>query len=368
MIWLKNTLHKQHLISGLLAPYYWRFSFINALNFLPFNINSIKLNTIKQTANNNPTDALFKKSVAAEEDQQCLLDFLLPCIPYLSLDEWQRLLDQGLVCIDGNVAAGNPVLAHGQVVTYEVPGYKEGEVDCNWKLLWQNHEIAAVHKPGNLPVSRTTRNVYNTLVQILRRESPWPDAHLLHRLDLETSGIVLIGQNNDVAKTYQPILKELMQKKVYLAIVHGEPVWRTLDYQCELNTLKQSDIRCQMHKVDEGSGKPSQTIFTVLKSSNGFSLIQAQLITGRKHQIRAHLSELGHAIVGDKIYSNGGEFYLKRLDDALTQEDHDGLLTKHHLLHAYQVEIKLNNDETHIIKDENFSDEWQRFSKLQGLS
>lgn len=315
-----------------------------------------------------PEDAHFKISVSKDQSQQNLLAFLLPCIPYLPLEEWQALLDQGLIAVDGNMVNEDVMLSIGQVVTYQVPDYQEAEVDCGWQVLWQNHEIAAVHKPSNLPVSRTTRNVYNTLVQLLRRESPWPDAHLLHRLDLETSGIVLIGQDNQVAKTYQPILKDLMQKKVYLAIVHGTPSWQTLDYQCELKTLKESAIRCQMHKVDQGSGKLSQTVFKVLKSENGFSLIEAELITGRKHQIRAHLSELGHAIVGDKIYSNGGEFYLKRLQDNINQQDRDALLTRHHLLHAYQVEIKLSDTETHTIKDDHFSEEWLRFAKLKGLS
>jgi len=305
--------------------------------------------------------------VTKDQSQQSLLAFLLPCIPYLPLEEWQGLLKQGLVCVDGEIVIDDVTLQLGQVVTYQVPNYQEAPVDCGWKTLWQNHEIAAVHKPSNLPVSRTTRNVYNTLVQLLRRESPWPDAHLLHRLDLETSGIVLIGQDNDVAKTYQPILKDLMQKKVYLAIVHGVPDWQTLDHQCELRTLKDSEIRCQMHKVEEGTGKLSQTVFKVLKSSNGFSLIEAELITGRKHQIRAHLSELGHAIVGDKIYSNNGEFYLKRLQDDITQKDRDALLTNHHLLHAYQVEIKLSDADTQVITDEHFSEEWLRFSKLKGL-
>lgn len=319
-------------------------------------------------------DAHFSMTVSSQQIGLNLLDCLLPCIPYLNLEQWQQLHVKGLIEVDGSVVKDNCLLKEGQIITYTVPDYEEDAVDTRWTLLWQNEHIAAVHKPANLPVSRTTRNVYNTLVQILRRESPWADAHLLHRLDLETSGVVLIAHDNEQAKCYQPQLAQLMQRKKYRAIVHGEPSWRTRQYQSYLNTQKDSAIRCQMHRVDEGFGKLSETHFTVLASHNGFALVECELLTGRKHQIRAHLSQLGHPIVGDKIYSNSGEFYLKRLDDALTQADHDALLTEHHLLHAYEVQLQdlwstpdLDSSHPIVIRDDQYSDVWQAFATKMGL-
>jgi 23S rRNA pseudouridine1911/1915/1917 synthase len=288
----------------------------------------------------------------------------------LSVEQCQQLQTLGLIKLDGAVMRDDCVLKEGQVIDYTVLDYQEDEVDTNWTLLWQNQHIAAVHKPANLPVSRTTRNVYNTLVQILRRESLWPDAHLLHRLDLETSGVVLIAHNNEQAKFYQPKLAQLMQRKKYHAIIHGEPSWQVLQHQSYLNTKKDSAIRCQMHSVDEGLGKLSETHFTVLASNNGFTLVECELLTGRKHQIRAHLSQLGHPIVGDKIYSNNGEFYLKRLDDALVQADHDTLLTEHHLLHAYEVQINdmwTTEVEPIVIRDDQYSGIWLQFAEKMGL-
>jgi len=320
-------------------------------------------------------DAHFTMTVNAQQQGLSLLACLVPCIPYLTQEQWRALFDQGLVKLDGlSVAADDGLeVAQGQVIDYIVPNYQEDEVDTRWTLLWQNQHIAAVHKPANLPVSRTTRNVYNTLIQILRRESPWPDAHLLHRLDLETSGIILIGQDNEQAKYYQPKLTQLMQCKKYRAIIHGEPNWKTLQHKSYLNTLKDSPIRCQMHGVEEGQGKLSETHFTLLAKANGFSLVECELLTGRKHQIRAHLSQLGHPIVGDKIYSNRGEFYLKRLEDALTQADYDTLLTDHHLLHAYEIHINdmwAQNEDAAVpivIRDEQYSDVWRGFAKQVGL-
>lgn len=312
-------------------------------------------------------------TVTVQQNELDLLTCLLPCIPYCSVEQWQNLLAQACIQLDGQVITENTVLKQGQVIEYTISNYEEGVVDTRWTLLWQNEYIAAVHKPANLPVSRTTRNVYNTLIQILRRESPWPDAHLLHRLDLETSGIVLIAHDNEQARIHQPQLARLMQRKKYQAIIYGTPSWQTLQHTSYLNTQKDSAIRCQMHEVKDGEGKFSETHFTVLASNQGFSLVECELLTGRKHQIRAHLSQLGHPIVGDKIYSNQGEFYLKRLEDALTQADNDALLTEHHLLHAYEVEVNNiwsdpeSKADSIVIRDEQYSDAWLTFIEKMGL-
>lgn len=275
--------------------------------------------------------------------------------------------------ISGNVQVNSIVVGEcykvkaGDVISYIVPNYQEAEVDKGWKLLWSNNEIAAIHKPANLPVNRTTRNVYNTLIQLLRRESPWPDAHLLHRLDLETSGVLLIAQNNEVARKYQSTLSTLIKRKVYRAIVHGQPSWKKLEYKCDLSTLPDSAIRCQMHQVPNGKGKQSQTNFKVLATYSGFSMIECELLTGRKHQIRAHLASLGHPIVGDKIYSHNGAFYLQRLDRPLADADYEILLSRHHLLHAY--ELTLNNlwhqgGGSIVIQDTDLPEQWHKLLLL----
>ena len=312
-------------------------------------------------------DAQFSFTVDQSTAGILLLEHLPTCIPYLSIEECQSILSKNLILLNDQAITENFLLEANQKITYTIPNYTEGEVDTGWKTLWQNDEIFAVHKPANLPVSRTTRNVYNTLIQLLRRESMAPDSHLLHRLDLETSGIILIGKTKESASKYQPTLPALIKSKIYHAVVSGKPDWDVLEYTCDLNTLKDSAIRCQMHKVEKG--KTSKTRFTVLKSNDEFSIIQCELLTGRKHQIRAHLSILGHPIVGDKIYRNNGDFYLKRLEDALTKADHDALLTPHHLLHAYQIIIdpSLESNDEITITDREYSDPWQVFIKQQGL-
>ncbi len=330
-------------------------------------------------------NATFSFTVTAKQANTHLLACLLPAIPYLQPEQWQSLLmaeqsdkvSRGYIKIDGIVVDEDALLSMGQVVSYTINDYEEAEVDCAWSQVWSNDEIVAIHKPANLPVNRTTRNVYNTLIQLLRRDSPWPDAHLLHRLDLETSGLILIAQNNEMARKYQPNLDHLIKRKIYRAVVVGKPDWEMKDFTCDLATLDEnqggSAVRSQMHVVPQGEGKESRTRFNVLaikvKEGISYSLIECELFTGRKHQIRAQLAYLDHPIVGDKIYSNNGEFYLRRLNKTLTAADHEKLLTPHHLLHAYEIHLhnlwKSNSQmpETQdiILCDDEFPESWLSF-------
>ncbi|WP_169308322.1 RluA family pseudouridine synthase [Ferrimonas aestuarii] len=286
--------------------------------------------------------------------------------PYLDALIWQDFVIANTVVIDGKVSDLSEVVETGQRLDFSIENYQEDEVDSNWKLLWEGQEIIAVHKPPTLPVSRTTRNVYNNLVQLVRRQSPWGDAHLLHRLDLDTSGIVLMAKTGEFASKWQPQLRQLMEQKVYHAIVHGSPNWQTRELLCDLNTRSDSLIRCQMHICLPGEkGKFSHTRFKVLKRSENFSLIKCQLITGRKHQIRAHLAHLDHPIVGDKIYSNNGDYYLKRLQDAVTEADKTQLGSDHHLLLAQQVTLRLDAQQTVTISTPHRSKSWQTLWQQQ---
>ncbi|WP_159084505.1 pseudouridine synthase [Dongshaea marina] len=308
----------------------------------------------------------FSSKTPKSADGLNLLDYLETCIPRQSREQWQSLINEGAVLLDTKRAEAELRLQPGQKLSYRIRGYQEPEVPTDWQLLWENSELVAVHKPAGLPVSRTTRNVYNTLVQLIGRESSWPDVHLLHRLDKETSGIILLGKNKQAAQRWQPRLKSLLARKTYRAIVHGEPQWDHYTLSCKLSPRDDSPIRCQMHicHPDE-KGKESQTRFRVLQRGDGFSLIECELLTGRKHQIRAHLAHLGHPIVGDKIYAHGGHYFLKRCKDGLSEQDLKTLGSPHHLLHAYRVELNCPGGQ--ILTDTTRSEYWLNFCEKVGI-
>lgn len=317
-------------------------------------------------------DATFNEVIDNKGDGLCLFDHLKNRFPYIDTDCWEHFIATGEIELDGQPVSDNPPLRTGQRLRYCITGYSEPPVDTRWQLLWQNDEILALHKPASLPVSRTTRNIYNCLIELVRRESPWPDAHLLHRLDLETAGIILLGKTKADAARWQPKLKQLLARKIYRAVVYGQPHWQGegQSHRCTLalTTKKESPIRCQMHA--DPAGKASETRFRLLSSNGYFSIIECELITGRKHQIRAHLAALGHPIVGDKIYSNSGEYYLKRLADAHTEADREKLLSPHHLLFAQRVALQLSDDPTaprQWIENPHYPEAWQHFCSKQQL-
>lgn len=311
---------------------------------------------------------IFHDTVSLRSGNQALSQYLTMSFPFVPLD-WAEHLLQGGVLVDGKRVSAHYWLQGGESLTVVIPNYVEEPVDNQWRLLWEGEDIVAVHKPADLPVCRTTRHVVNTLVELVKAQSPWFDAHLLHRLDHETAGIVLLGKDKNAAKRWQPQIQTLLSKKTYHAVVHGVPEWTEKTVSCYLQSHKDSAIRSQMFVSENESGQWSQTHFRVLRVCEGFSLIECELVTGRKHQIRAHLASLSHPIVGDKIYNHDGQYYLKRLESALTLEDTQILLSSHHLLMAVSATLSTEaKPDNQPICDGAYSAEWRRVCRDLGLS
>jgi len=267
------------------------------------------------------------------------------------IDEWLSPLS---VTIDKHPANIHSELKAGQLLTIKLKNHFEQAVDTHWQTLWQNDEILALNKPAPLAVSRTTRNLHDTLIGLVRRQTPYNKAQLLHRLDIETSGLILLAKDKNSDIKWKKGLKLLIEKKVYHAIVKGTPPWREFVCDNQLAERTDSPIRCKMYVVDDNlpsatykKPKQSKTIFKCLKTQGDYSLIECQLMTGRKHQIRAHLADIGFPIVGDKIYAHRGKYFLKRLetDAGLNIADYQILGAKNHLLRAVELGLRLSPKE-----------------------
>ncbi|NRA15467.1 MAG: RluA family pseudouridine synthase [Oceanospirillaceae bacterium] len=294
---------------------------------------------------------IFAEHLCAQ--QPFVSDFMQLHLPQLETPELQQWLADKSISLDGTPASAQSSISAGQTLCIELKQHFEQKVNCQWQLIWENTEIMALYKPELLAVSRTTRNLHNTLIGLVRRQSPHYNAQLLHRLDIETSGLILLAKDSLADKKWKPQLQQLITTKIYHAIVKGVPSWRQYDCQTELAERLDSEIRCKMYVVDEQQPrdqyrKPKQarTVFKLLKSQGQYSLIECQLYTGRKHQIRAHLAHLGLPIVGDKIYSHEGHYFLKRLASVagLTPEDYQVLGAQNHLLRAVQLNLQLADD------------------------
>ncbi|MCV6588898.1 MAG: RluA family pseudouridine synthase [Marinobacterium sp.] len=290
----------------------------------------------------------FAETVALAPDVASFLQLHYPQLTPEQLQAWQTA---AAIRLDGKIVRLQQPLQAGQVVSVNLPAHPEAEVNTDWQLIWQNDELMAVYKPPLLPVSRTTRNLHNTLISLVRRQTPHYNAHLLHRLDTETDGLLLIAKNSAADCKWKKQLSTLILRKRYHANIYGVPAWQQKELICALSERIGSEIRSQMYVVDETQPtlypkpKQSHSRFRRLAVKGGRALIECELITGRKHQIRAQLAHLGHPIVADKIYAHQGYYYLQRL--ALTRQQQEftdaeiaALGGPHHQLTAVALEIQ----------------------------
>ena len=167
-------------------------------------------------------------------------------------------------------------------------------------ILEENDDFIVINKPEGI-ASHGGSGISLGVIETIRNfGKAYRDAKLVHRLDKDTSGCQVIAKNNKFLRRCNKLISERKVKKTYQAVVHGN--WIHKDGIYEINIKKNKLIaKERMVRISEG-GKIAKTFFKVIESSKYFSLIQCELITGRTHQLRVHLSELGFPIVGDKKY------------------------------------------------------------------
>jgi 23S rRNA pseudouridine1911/1915/1917 synthase len=168
---------------------------------------------------------------------------------------------------------------------------------------------------------------------------------IINRLDRETSGVVLVAKNTATARRFGKAMMRRQMKKTYLAIVHGWPSWeeQSLDAPIRRQGEVMESIVWVRQMVHEG-GAPCQSHFRVLRrwnhSCGPLALIEASPHTGRMHQLRVHLSHLGHPVVGDKIYGASETHYLEFMQTGWTPSLEERLILRRQALHSHTLEVQ----------------------------
>lgn len=234
--------------------------------------------------------------------KQTLKDFLANSLK-ISKNRAKEIIDGKVVFVNNQrVWIATHQLKEGDVVeVVEIESKKE----IKPQVVYQDDYIIAVNKPPFL----VSDNSPTSLESLIRKSYEDSNIKAIHRLDKETSGLILYGKNLQVYETFKKIWENREIKKVYLTISHNEAEFK----------FKIIDIPLD--------GKEAISKVKLLKKGNGLSYFQVEIKTGRKHQIRRHLSAIRHPVVGDKVYG------LKKLD-------FNSLKTvKRHMLHAYSLEF-----------------------------
>jgi tRNA pseudouridine32 synthase/23S rRNA pseudouridine746 synthase/23S rRNA pseudouridine1911/1915/1917 synthase len=175
-------------------------------------------------------------------------------------------------------------------------------------LLYEDRDILVVDKPSGLLTVGTdsdkSRTTYFILTDYVRKRCAKSRnrVFIVHRLDRETSGVLVFAKSEEAKRLLQGQWQETEKK--YLAVVHGQCKNRS---ETITTYLAENKAHVVYSTSDPATGKLSHTAYKVLKQTKDFALLEVDLLTGRKNQIRVHLAGIGHPIVGDKKYGRGDE-------------------------------------------------------------
>ena len=249
-----------------------------------------------------------------EEDDERLDSYLAQELNQVSRTYIQKLIKEGLVLVNDLVRKPRYQVSEGDHIKVQIPKPKELEIlaeNILIDIVYEDEDIAIINKAKGMVVHPAPGNYSGTLVNALVYHMENLSTingiirpGIVHRLDKDTSGLLIIAKNDISHKFLSDKLKDRDIKREYIAICHGE-------FKVEKGTVNQPIARDPRDRkrmaINIKNGKEAITNYKVLDLYSGYSLVEASLETGRTHQIRVHLSYLNHPIVGDHVYSNRKE-------------------------------------------------------------
>lgn len=268
------------------------------------------------------------------ENDDTLLKYLLDNLQDLSHKKVKSLLTNEMINIKGHIVTKyNYSLKKGDVI--EIKNNILSKKDkINIHILYEDNELIVVNKPAGLLTIATNKQenntLYNKVREYIKRDNPKNKIFIVHRLDRETSGIVLFAKNQYIKNILQEKWNTLVKTRRYIAIVSG---CMTKKEDIIHTWLKENKNKLVYSTKNRNEGKEAITEYRVIKENNQLSLLEVYIKTGRKNQIRVHLSEIGHPIVGDTKYGGvkAQRVYL-----------HNDQLIFKHPLHGKEMTFRLD--------------------------
>ena len=266
----------------------------------------------------------YKNIREYEVKQECeLLEFLFLTLKDQSRNSVKSLLSNHKVSVDGApISQFNFKLFPGDtVIISKTPIHKKTR--SNLPIIFENDEIIVINKPSGLLSIASDKEKGSTAYRMLTEYVQQKDKHnrifVVHRLDEDTSGVLMVAKSVKLQQALQDKWNELVSKRGYYAIVEGH-----LDSKSGTvkSYLKKNSQNMMYSSKKPGDGQFAVTHYKVIQEIEGYSLVDVHIDSGRKNQIRVHMGDLGHHVIGDDKYGNPSN-PIKRLG-----------------LHAYELELK----------------------------
>ena len=228
----------------------------------------------------------------------------------------QTLIDAGRVRVDGAVVPKRHLIRSGEAISIDEapaePTVVAGE-EAPFEVAYEDEHLLVVDKPAGVVVHPARGHWDGTLAQALAGRAAgggeaWR-AGIVHRLDRDTSGLLVVAKSDAVHRALKALLAERRLRREYLALVDGHPSARTGTIDAPIGRHRRDR---KLMSVDSDDPREARTHFEIERLLPGAALLRVALETGRTHQIRVHLAAIGHPVCGDPQYGTAGRFGLTR--------------------------------------------------------
>ncbi len=297
--------------------------------------------------------------VHQEQDGWRLDQFVQKCMPTLSRQYLKKKIEKGEVEISGRKPPHKPSVKvhYGERVT--ITTHNDGVIEEEFwygkpvpkdqkpSIVFEDDELLVINKPPFMITHPAGRNLFycaTVFFETIYKKT----IHSIHRIDKETSGLLLLGKNPKVSQRVSLLFEEDKVRKCYFFIAHKKPNARPFPFTArERMDREEGKIPRGMMSVwpeDSEMGKESETYFELLLEKDEYVLAMAFPLSGRQHQIRVHASVNGYPLLGDKLYNGDSDVFIRFKDLVPTDEDHALMEIPRHALHATALKLTYPKD------------------------
>ena len=246
----------------------------------------------------------------SENDSGRLDSYIAEKIDTLSRTQIKNLIQEKLILVNGKREKSSYIVKTGDRINVKIPNIGDPEIlpeDISLHIIYEDDNLCVIDKPQDMVVHPATGNYSGTLVNaLLFHMDSLSDINgelrpgIVHRLDKDTSGLILVAKNNKFHELLGQKFKDRDIDRTYIALVHGVV---PNDKGIIDGPIGRHPIHRKRMAVVETNSKEAKTHYKVIERFNNYTLVELQLETGRTHQIRVHMESINHPIVGDSVYS-----------------------------------------------------------------